>query len=81
MDKIMYYAVDKDNHKYLYSIRPTKSEDEGIWIIVTRLYKGFEDDITVMNVTNTYETMGLPDITWEDEPLEVKLICVNKNKN
>lgn len=71
MNKEMYYAVDASGNKYLFSKEPARFNKFKVWI--ENLTPGSE----ILDVTDTYETMGLPDMTWDDEPLLVKLICVN----
>lgn len=57
----MYVARDKNGTLWLYSEKPWREEDCGLW---------FSDSTNIMQI-NSEE---FPQLKWEDEPIEVKLI-------
>lgn len=71
--KLMWYAVDEDGTKALYSVKPVRSPNVWIWP------DEYEDeDVDYLEIQDDeVAMMGLPDLAWEDEPIQVKVICVN----
>lgn len=57
----MYVARDKNGSLWLYSEKPHREEDSGVW------YLGGVNNMQI----NREE---FPQLKWEDEPIEVKLI-------
>lgn len=57
----MYVARDKDGALWLYSEKPLRDEEDCIWV----------SDINKNMQINSEE---FPQLEWEDEPIEVKLI-------
>ena len=58
---IMYVARDKDGTLWLYTEKPRREEESGLWFL----------DINKNMQINSEE---FPQLKWEDEPIEVKLI-------
>lgn len=75
MAKVMWYAVDEDDSKWLFPKKPTRVIDE--WNSNEDLY--WEKDIpNIIELTNQDAIeLGLPDLTWENDPIEVHLVCTN----
>lgn len=57
----MYVARDRNGTLWLYREKPWREEDCGLW---------FSDSTNIMQI-NSEE---FPQLKWEDEPIEVKLI-------
>lgn len=81
----MWYCVDKDGSKFLLGSKPERQsgfDDEenetlSVWgFRMNELDLGMEYDIVEIQ-DDQVASMGLPDMTWDDEPIKVKLICVN----
>lgn len=74
----MWYAVDKNGDKYIYSKKPVRNEpssycEQNCWEISDE-EDVYEDEDTAVFIGDI-DVEGLPEITWKDEPVEVKLIC------
>ncbi len=57
----MYVARDKNGTLWLYSEKPHREDDCGVW---------FSDTLNIMALNRE----EFPQLKWEDEPIEVKLI-------
>lgn len=64
----MYVARDKDGTLWLYSEKPHREENYGVW---------YSDRVNIMEI-NSEE---FPQLKWEDEPIEVKLIISHETNN
>lgn len=64
----MWYAVNKDGTKWLHNVKPAKLNE--------LYYSGVR---TLRVEDNEVASMGLPDMSFNDIPIQVKLICVNIN--
>lgn len=65
----MWIARDKDDSLWLYNEKPVRNEEENDWTISSP---------TDNAVGKLYSTM-FPELKWEDEPVEVDLVDVNKS--
>lgn len=81
----MWYCVDKDGSKFLLGSKPERqsiideeeSEELCSWgFRIDEIDLGIDYDIVEIQ-DDQVASMGLPDMTWDDEPIKVKLICVN----
>jgi len=64
----MYIARDKNESLWLYNEKPIRNEEEGN-------FKSIYTDVTI----GTLDTTMFPELKWEDEPMEVDLVDVNKS--
>lgn len=65
----MWIARDKNGSLWLYNEKPIRNEEEEDWTIAT------PTDTAV----GTLDTNMFPELKWEDEPIEVDLVAVNKS--
>lgn len=63
----MFVARDRDFSLSLYSIKPTRNEEEGYWVT--------NSPLSIINIDKDL----FPDLTWEMEPKEVEINFIVSN--
>lgn len=63
----MWVARNKDNSLWVSNTKPIRTKDKG--------NKGYWDYDDFYGILEIKDKSLFPDLTWEDEPIEVKLIA------
>ena len=70
--KTLYYAVSRRGQGNIYTEKPEREEHFGIWAgHIEGCYQSVVSDMECEGVVE------LPDIRWEDDPVELKLTITN----